>query len=299
MINKRFDSFRVSPFERPETINDFAQAGFYFTGNADTVRCFYCGGCIGRWNVTDSPWMVHSNWFKTCGFMKQMRNHMYFKMLLFSSSTILVSNVTNRVQFLNKFLNDAAVRVIKQNTKFTYKALKLVFDNDLLINSFTIYKALVPSYVPDILLKDEFTRVQSDIEALNDSRTCVVCLEKESNTIFYPCGHMNTCFECSVALVRCAVCRKQKSGTLRIKSIFGEPAPQKESFDKGMALLLGELAFLEGQNICIMCKTNKRNTVFLPCGHLIACELCALGSNKCFHCDLSLKGFSLVYSNWI
>ncbi|KAL3161152.1 hypothetical protein ABBQ38_009525 [Trebouxia sp. C0009 RCD-2024] len=37
--------------------------------------------------------------------------------------------------------------------------------------------------------------------------TCVICLERDSDTVFQACGHMCTCNDCSVRLNRCPICR--------------------------------------------------------------------------------------------
>lgn len=39
------------------------------------------------------------------------------------------------------------------------------------------------------------------------SGLCVVCLERETDTVFPACGHMCACSRCSAALRRCPICR--------------------------------------------------------------------------------------------
>ena len=35
-----------------------------------------------------------------------------------------------------------------------------------------------------------------DIPALHDNSKCIICLDKESNAVFYPCGHQCVCYPC-------------------------------------------------------------------------------------------------------
>lgn len=42
---------------------------------------------------------------------------------------------------------------------------------------------------------------------------------------------------------------------------------------------------------CLICMSNKKNTVCAPCGHYYACNICLLQMNKCAlcRCDILLK----------
>lgn len=46
-----------------------AQAGFYYLGVADEVRCFYCDGGLRNWLQNDDPWFEHTRWFPKCPFV--------------------------------------------------------------------------------------------------------------------------------------------------------------------------------------------------------------------------------------
>uniref|UniRef100_A0A1I7YC51 RING-type domain-containing protein n=1 Tax=Steinernema glaseri TaxID=37863 RepID=A0A1I7YC51_9BILA len=41
---------------------------------------------------------------------------------------------------------------------------------------------------------------------------------------------------------------------------------------------------LENDNTCVVCMDAKRNTIFLECGHLVACEACVVEMNECCVC---------------
>ncbi|KAF7248595.1 Baculoviral IAP repeat-containing protein 7-B [Varanus komodoensis] len=50
-----------------------AGAGFFYTGEGDFVRCFYCDGALRNWERGDDPWMEHARWFPRCKFLLQSR----------------------------------------------------------------------------------------------------------------------------------------------------------------------------------------------------------------------------------
>ena len=46
-----------------------ARAGFYYTGTADQVACFCCGGRLKSWESGDSPMTEHKRFFPRCRFV--------------------------------------------------------------------------------------------------------------------------------------------------------------------------------------------------------------------------------------
>ncbi|KAF6038364.1 BIRC7 [Bugula neritina] len=55
------------------------EAGFYFTGFEDQVRCFYCSGGLRSWQTSDDPWEEHARWFPDCNFLLQQKGEGYVK----------------------------------------------------------------------------------------------------------------------------------------------------------------------------------------------------------------------------
>ena len=47
-----------------------AEAGFYFTGEADHVRCFFCGNGLKEWESHHVPWEDHALFFPDCHFLR-------------------------------------------------------------------------------------------------------------------------------------------------------------------------------------------------------------------------------------
>ncbi|KAG7174041.1 death-associated inhibitor of apoptosis 2-like 6 [Homarus americanus] len=51
------------------TICDLAEAGFYYLGFFDMVRCFSCGVGLHNWEENEEPWNVHARWSSSCEFL--------------------------------------------------------------------------------------------------------------------------------------------------------------------------------------------------------------------------------------
>jgi len=80
-LNMRSLQQRVETFGSPhwpienflETPHDFASAGFYYLGDGDKVKCWYCNDGLEHWERFDTPWRQHSKWFPKCEFLLQKK----------------------------------------------------------------------------------------------------------------------------------------------------------------------------------------------------------------------------------
>jgi len=52
---------------------DLSDAGFYYIGLSDQVKCFYCDGGLRNWVPEDDPWTEHARWFAKCGFVRLVK----------------------------------------------------------------------------------------------------------------------------------------------------------------------------------------------------------------------------------
>jgi hypothetical protein len=73
----------------------------------------------------------------------------------------------------------------------------------------------------------EATRLLTDIDEeeqelllenrrLMEARKCKVCMDREVDTVFLPCGHLVACQECAPKLKNCRICRTFIRGTASI-----------------------------------------------------------------------------------
>jgi len=51
--------------------------------------------------------------------------------------------------------------------------------------------------------------VKQKLQNLKDEKLCKVCLDKDADVVFIPCGHICCCMECTEALRQCPICRKK------------------------------------------------------------------------------------------
>ncbi|KAG5308357.1 DIAP1 inhibitor, partial [Acromyrmex insinuator] len=67
----RLKSFHIWPHSWKKS-EEFAAAGFFYTGESDIVKCFECGEELWKWKVEDDPMVDHQRWFGKCRFIRKI-----------------------------------------------------------------------------------------------------------------------------------------------------------------------------------------------------------------------------------
>ncbi|XP_060065407.1 inhibitor of apoptosis protein-like [Ylistrum balloti] len=64
-----------------QTAYEMSSAGFFYAGNDDYCRCFYCGGGLRNWEPGDDPWVEHARWFPRCLYVKQNKGERFVRLV--------------------------------------------------------------------------------------------------------------------------------------------------------------------------------------------------------------------------
>ncbi|XP_050098585.1 death-associated inhibitor of apoptosis 2 [Anopheles aquasalis] len=67
---RSFENWTAGHVQEPGRL---AEAGFYFLGEADEVRCFHCDGGLRLWLADDDPWFEHARCFPLCRFLQLVK----------------------------------------------------------------------------------------------------------------------------------------------------------------------------------------------------------------------------------
>ena len=60
-------------------------------------------------------------------------------------------------------------------------------------------------------------------------------------------------------------------------------------------MLVGEQQMLEDRTLCHICKERPVHCIYLPCGHVIACQQCAERATECATCKTKISATANVY----
>ncbi|XP_061195907.1 death-associated inhibitor of apoptosis 2-like isoform X2 [Saccostrea echinata] len=66
-------------------------------------------------------------------------------------------------------------------------------------------------------LTGDMERLKERNEDLRERTLCKMCCIEKVSIVFLPCGHLVSCGQCSPALRKCPMCRKEIKGTVRVK----------------------------------------------------------------------------------
>ena len=59
------------------TPHQIVDAGMYYLGERDRVKCWYCSGGLQNWERDDNPWEEHAKWFPLCEYVLQQKGPDY------------------------------------------------------------------------------------------------------------------------------------------------------------------------------------------------------------------------------
>ncbi|CAN9514772.1 unnamed protein product [Ophioblennius macclurei] len=65
----RLQTFSSWPSNNPMRPRELAQAGLYYLGHDDSVKCFCCDGGLSGWTAEDNAWGEHSKYYSNCFFI--------------------------------------------------------------------------------------------------------------------------------------------------------------------------------------------------------------------------------------
>jgi len=173
---ERLKTFSSWPPALPQKPQELAEAGFFYTGRSDQVKCFYCDGGLESFEPTDSPWGEHKKWFPECAFVKMKAEP-------------------------EKIVEQQLEKNSNENTN-SYTKDSIIKEQHLEEPASASTSSKVESW-------------QKEIERLKEARNCKICWEHEASIVFLPCGHLCSCTSCAPALKNCAVCRAPINGVVR------------------------------------------------------------------------------------
>ncbi|KAM7090566.1 baculoviral IAP repeat-containing protein 7 isoform 1-T1 [Ciconia maguari] len=261
------EEMRLSTFQNWPRYTDMhpeqlARAGFFYTGQGDVVRCFYCDGGVRNWSFGDDPWREHAKWYPGCEFLLRSRGREFVSGVQESFSSTLISprdswDQTEQDSSASQDpLRNWQLQALHSLDQFTIvqNVLQMGFD---------------PTWVAN-LVENKYmltgTFYLSESELISD--------------LLQPDWEESSSAEES----RDAVQRETETSREEMQSV-----QQKESDESRMSTE-EQLRRLQEERMCKVCMDRDVSVVFVPCGHLVACGECALNLRLCPICRAVIRG---------
>ncbi|XP_013395679.1 putative inhibitor of apoptosis [Lingula anatina] len=297
----RLATFARWPPGIKQTPNVLAEAGLYYLGVNDSVKCYFCDGGLCNWQPTDDPWDEHKTWFpQCCHVLKHFQENgqrvggkghglttaAQLKPPAAPTSSAsnggLVcmtpsSNISPRKRQkidMNKPYIRAAVGVADCSEHYARKVIRKYIKE-------TGQEFENAEQFLDYLFHMEGRAIDSDS---SDSEAETSLCETSSSPKYTE--------EQPVAAILKEVPASHKSQNY-INHQAGHPLNGHHE-DTAEALRL-ENQRLRDERICKICMDADVAVVILPCGHFVCCESCAPALMKCPICRVDIRGTVKTY----
>ncbi|KAJ8315171.1 hypothetical protein KUTeg_007321 [Tegillarca granosa] len=205
----RVETYTNWPSHLDQRPNALAEAGFYYTGEDDVVRCHYCDGGLRQWEPGDVPWTEHARWFPFCKYIVKIKG------LAFVEDIARRYNLLTQSQAVDpetQMIDDA----FSEGERYS-NLPDAVYDRILELG-YTCQQINRAFHYHVQMTEQAAMKTPSDIENLEPEKLldmnkqlrsqliCNICNKNESSIVFSPCGHRNTCENCSKDLSTCKTC---------------------------------------------------------------------------------------------
>ncbi|XP_067946840.1 baculoviral IAP repeat-containing protein 7-like isoform X2 [Watersipora subatra] len=280
VYSRRRETYQTYPENSNVDANELCEAGFFYEGVGDKVKCFWCDGALEMWSRGDDPWIEHAKWYPGCTFVQQSKGIDFIKeqRLLMSPDQIATADTLSYNQGNTSFLEVLAavepesrsVQTLEVSEHYGFK----------LCVSMGYEKSLVEQ-VYEANLNEEFLDygyLISLIQELEEGNTASLEDRKKK------------------ALKRKEQ-REQPStqptasgGSARTRVNVADLVSTQDLTDEEMKKLVKAVE-------CKKCKSRTAGAALLPCGCFCICQECTRGvlPARCPACDSFVKGACRTY----
>ena len=210
-LDARMSTFHHWPAGLAQRPAQLAEAGFYYMGTGDHVKCFCCDGALRNWEPNDDPWVEHSRWFSRCNYLLSIKGEDFVKDVLsrfevISPLNLLLVGSSLLVSFLLRHQNGdpwkpeaAAPEASAQQESEKPKEETA---------------AVVPTPAPKTTSQEE-EGSKDESSSLKEALLCKICFDQQMSMVFLPCGHSLSCPSCATVFSSRPLCRKEIQATVR------------------------------------------------------------------------------------
>nr|ADG85256.1 inhibitor of apoptosis protein 1 [Ostrea edulis] len=279
---KRIASYNNWPPTAKQNPQNLADAGFFYTGQADSVRCFICGTGLRNWDPEDEPWVEHARWAPECFYVKDKKGQDFINLV----------QVAVRQQQMQEALQQQSESMTREATDVAADCAPPNLDKDIKDDASTS-----PSMLP---VRKPPTTAEKKNPLLSDAAQSVLAM-----------GYLPRIVKVAVdkvlgskgwdgmsgSNIANVIFDMEESGEIDKDNCMVPKILSDSSWKKINDRLPDDIKELTQKNsemrertICILCCEERVSIVFLPCGHLVSCAQCSPALKNCPVCRESIKG---------
>ncbi|KAM3664146.1 baculoviral IAP repeat-containing protein 7 isoform 2-T2 [Ammospiza maritima maritima] len=304
-VASRLRTFQQWPRTAPVSAQDLVDAGFFYVGPGDEVQCFCCGGVLKDWRPGDCPLIEHMHFFPSC---KYIRGESAGNQELLSLQEIFDTVDGQFLSVLQGIVSEeTAMPNEPEYPEMVTEEMRLsTFENwpqnssihpEQLARAGFFYTGrgdVVRCFYCDGGVRSwslgddpwrEHAKWYPECEFLLHSRgrEFVNSIQGTfSGTLLAP-RHSWDQTEQDSSPSQGAVQRETGTSRQEIRSVQQKEPESQLSTEE-------QLRRLQEERMCKVCMDRDVSVVFVPCGHLVACEACALNLRLCPICRAAIRG---------
>ncbi|XP_070534855.1 baculoviral IAP repeat-containing protein 7-like [Ptychodera flava] len=291
-VKRRLSTYHTWPANANARPDALAQAGFFYTGIGDNVKCFHCDGGLRNWEPTDEPWAEHAKWFPRCKYLLKKRGQPY-------------------VDFVNSTQNVCVPEQTRPNYEFGQ-------GNDI-CELPPHSNVSIPVSPSDEEMPRSFSQGKYEIlleEAMSSEQVRIVLemgysRDMVERVIRNRMEYSNTTPTTQEILLGVwdlenepSEERQDRSDDFRrrIDEHSGCAVPVNEVLPSGVSQQQGgatneqvKYEELLEERKCKICMDKDRCILFQPCGHLVVCDTCSTKLKKCPLCRKQIRSAIRAY----
>uniref|UniRef100_A0A5F8H3Q1 Baculoviral IAP repeat containing 2 n=1 Tax=Monodelphis domestica TaxID=13616 RepID=A0A5F8H3Q1_MONDO len=259
----RVKTFVTWPPQIPVHPEQLANAGFYYVGRNDDVKCFCCDGGLRCWESGDDPWVEHAKWFPRCEYLIRMKGQEF------------VDQVQARYPHLLEQLLSTSDIPGDENAELP-NDLTLIRKNRMaLFQHLTCVLPILDSLLTSgVINEQEHDVIKQKTQTSLQARELIDTILVKGNaaaSVFKNC--------------------LREIGSVLYNNLFVEKNMKYIPTEDVSGLPMEEqLRRLQEERTCKVCMDKEVSIVFIPCGHLVVCKECAPSLRKCPICRGIIKG---------
>lgn len=267
LLGDRLKTFIRWPTDKKQTPQLLADAGFYHTGESDTVICYCCDGGLCNWDEEDDPWIEHARWYPRCTYVRQRKGDQFVASVKRDEPSSDPNSTESKVDYPTDFV--------------AFEGQKLLANSDVQVQQ-----------------KDAASKMTLNITK-SPTVLAVLQLGYDEKIVDYvvrkKVQETGSPFAKASLLLEAVVDHMAEVGS-------DIPQIQSEKFDelpipenKMDKRLQEENRLLKEQKTCKICLDDDLSIVFLPCGHFVSCATCAPSLKTCPLCRSQILGLVRAY----
>lgn len=296
-------------------INWLAKTGFYATGFGDMAKCFFCKTAISKWKHVENIVDTHLKYSPNCPLLIDVRRTNNIALGTIEELEELLPPRSYDVcgNFDNVPSNNSREREFKMNTPpVQCPDFKEV---NARLASFKEWPIALKQRPKDLVYAGFYYL------GMGDRVRCYSCgggLRNWNETDDPLSEHMKYYPDCEfIKYMRNEAGPSSELKTIVDNSVINElnildkPTTQSDNCSEYFRNL--ELATTstsgtdmnikqrskyqtdDEKSLCVLCSNDKFDTAFYPCGHVLACKLCAISVTNCPMCRTTIDGILKIY----